>query len=68
MDSYIELQKDGESKLINNPINKDIYTLELDNASKAILQNKKEIDFPGANTKRSLKYIKILEKWRKANI
>ena len=40
----------------------------LDNASKAILQNKKEIDFPGANTKRSLKYIKILEKWRKANI
>ena len=68
MDSYIELQKDGESIRINNPIKKDIYTLELDNASKAILQNKKEIDFPGANTKRSLKYIKILEKWRKANI
>ena len=67
-ESQFELQNNGKKILFNNHIDKDIYTLEIDNASKAILQNKTEIDFPGADIKRSLEYIKILEKWRTSKV
>ena len=67
-DSQFELQNDKKKILFNNHIDKDIYTLEIDNASNAILQNKTEIDFPGADIKRSLEYIKILEKWKNTKI
>jgi predicted dehydrogenase len=67
-DSTIELQKGKKKVYISNYINKNIYALEIEKASNAIIQNKKEIDFPGANIKQSLEYIKILEKWKSANI
>ncbi len=67
-DSTIELEKENEKIYITNSISKNIYALELEKATNAIIQNKKEVDFPGANIKRSLEYIKILEKWKSANI
>ena len=42
-----------------------LYALEIDNASKAINNNKKEIMFPGINLDRSLEYIKIMDEWKK---
>ena len=66
--SNIELQKENEKINITSSINKNIYALELEKATNAIIQNKKEVDFPGANLKRSLEYIKILEKWKSTNI
>ena len=67
-ESKIELQNNHKKIIINNLIDKDIYAVELDKASKAIIENKKEIEFPGINLEQSLEYIKILEKWKSADI
>ena len=62
--SKIELEIKGKKMLIENFLKKDIYALELDKASIAIINNKKEIDFPGATLRSSLEYIKIIDKWK----
>lgn len=68
LESEIELQINKNKILIKNLINKDIYALEIDKASKSIMCNKKEVEFPSINLNRSLEYIKILEKWKLAKI
>ena len=65
LDSEMEVIINEEKKIINTTLQQDIYALEIDNASKAINNNKKEIMFPGINLDRSLEYIKIMDEWKK---
>ena len=65
VDSEMEVNIDQEKKVIKTTLQQDIYALEIDNASKAINDNKKEIMFPAINLDRSLEYIKIMDKWKK---
>ena len=43
---------------------KNIYSLQLENVSKNIINRKKEMDFPCVNIDKSLKYLKILDSWK----
>ncbi len=63
--SSIELKTKKKKMLINTTLEQDIYALEIDNASKAILNNKTEIDFPAISIERSLEYIDIMDKWKR---
>ena len=63
-ESKIELITKKKNLYINTSLNKNIYAHEIDNASKAIISNKKEIEYPGANFNLSLKYIKIMDEWK----
>ena len=63
-DSTLELSINKSKKIINCFFDKDIYALEIDNASEAINKNLKELDYPKINIDRTLEYIKIMEKWR----
>ena len=65
VDSEMKVNIDQEKKIIKTTLQQDIYALEIDNASKAIHNNKKEIMFPAINLDRSLEYIKIMDKWKK---
>ena len=65
VESYIEVIINQNKMLINTSLKQDIYSLEIDNASRAIIQNQKEINFPGIDLDRSLEYIKIMNKWKK---
>ncbi len=64
-DSNIELKTKKKKMLIKTNLTQDIYALEIDNASKAILNNKTEIDFPAINLERSLEYIDIMDQWKR---
>ena len=65
VNSQMEVNINQEKKIIKTTLQQDIYALEIDNASKAIQNNKKEIMFPAINLDRSLEYIKIMDKWKK---
>ncbi len=65
INSEMEVNIDQEKKIIKTTLQQDIYTLEIDNASKAIINNKKEIIFPAISLDGSLEYIKIMDKWKK---
>jgi len=62
--SEMEVSIDQEKKLIKTTLQQDIYTLEIDNASKAIQKNEKEVMFPAISLDRSLEYIKIMDQWK----
>ena len=64
MESNIEIKTGQKVIQINTSLKQDIYALEIDNASKAIISNKTEIDFPGISIERSLEYIKIMDNWK----
>ncbi len=64
IDSNIEIRTGKKTMKLDTNLDQDIYALEIDNASKAIIANKTEIDFPGANLERSLEYIKIMDNWK----
>ena len=49
---------------LNAPIKKNIYSLQLENVAKNIINKKKEMDFPCANINKTLKYLKILDNWK----
>ncbi len=62
--TFITLKKEKSVKIeIDN--SKNIYSNEIDFISKCILQNKKELDFPGVNLEDTITNTKILEEWLK---
>ena len=65
VDSYIEIKIGQKIMKVDTNLKQDIYALEIDNASKAIISNKTEIGFPGISLERSLEYIKIMDNWKK---
>lgn len=64
--SAIEINKNNKIYRVNNVFEKDIYSLEIDNASEAIYKNQTEVKFPKINIDRSLEYIKIMDRWKTA--
>lgn len=65
MASNIEVNIKNKKMLVETILKKNIYALEIDNASEAIINNKKEIDYPCASIEKSLEYIKIIDRWKK---
>ncbi len=53
--------KINKKKIFNNT--KNIYTLEIENVSKDIIEGKKEASFPGANKKEIFYNTKLISKW-----
>ena len=66
--TYIDVNDKNTFNTLEIFFKDDIYTLEIDNASKAIIKNAKELEFPKINMKRSYEYIEIMEKWKSVNI
>ena len=62
--SKILLKTNKKSFELNVPIKKNIYSLQLENVAKNIIDKKKEIDFPCVNINKTLKYLKILDNWK----
>jgi predicted dehydrogenase len=53
----------GKKTQIKNEINKNIYSYQIEAISKCLIENKKEISFPGFKIEDTLQNTKILENW-----
>jgi len=56
----------GKKTKIKNDINKNIYSYQIEAISKCLIENKKEIFFPGFKIEDTLQNTKILENWLNA--
>ena len=60
----ILLKTNKKSFELSTTIKKNIYSLQLENVTKNIINKKKEMDFPCVNIDKTLKYLKILDNWK----
>jgi predicted dehydrogenase len=56
----------GNTDIIEQKMTKNIYSYQIENVSKSIIENKKQILFPGIEIKDTLLNTEILEKWLNA--